>query len=201
MKERFSYTALFFKCRCTTLTSWSSTEENTAWLCVRVHGYRGETQNISGGTSDCQHCSVSATGEQCFPSQLRAADLLLSSVRGSCTHCVPHGPHKQLQKDPVSADMVSSWRPPLLRFQAAKTSRSDRVEGLFDEGTVKNNSTLLEMSELFDGNSNKQVRHVDWGLNKGHYELCETRQVLLFDPWINNLMQIEWNDVASESTW
>lgn len=57
------------------------------------------------------------------------------------------------------------------------------------------------MSELFDGNSNKQVRHVDWGLNKGHYELCETRQVLLFDPWINNLMQIEWNDVASESTW
>lgn len=91
--------------------------------------------------------------------------------------------------------------PPLLRFQAAKTSRSDGVEGLFDEGTVKNNSTLLEMSELFDGNSNKQVRHVDWGLNKGHYELCETRQVLLFDPWINNLMQIEWNDVASESTW
>lgn len=163
--------------------------------------YRGETQNISGGTSDCQHCSVSATGEQCFPSQLRAADLLLSSVRGSCTHCVPHGPHKQLQKDPVSADMVSSWRPPLLRFQAAKTSRSDGVEGLFDEGTVKNNSTLLEMSELFDGNSNKQVRHVDWGLNKGHHELCETRQVLLFDPWINNLMQIEWNDVASESTW
>lgn len=177
-----------------------------AWLCVRVHGYCGETQNISGGTSDCQHCSVSATGEQCFPSQLPAANLLLSSVRGSmqgesCTHCVLHGPHKQLQKDPISADMVSSWRSPLLGFQAAKTPRSDGVKGLFDEGTVKNNLTLLEMFELFDGNGNEQVRHVAWGLNKGHYELCETRQVPLFDPWINNLMQIEQNDVASESSW
>lgn len=111
-----------------------------------------------------QEAPVTVSTAVCLPLESSASPVsslqqiycrrVLRARRGRVVHTVLFGgggARKQLQKVPISADVAVLLKvpPPPLRFQAAKTSRSDRVKGLFDEGTVKNNLTLLEMLELF----------------------------------------------------